>query len=60
MTERHETVMAQLMSGDPKNQNIPGLDAILRGEVLRKDALIAQLMNQGNNQSGFLPNLLRD
>ena len=60
VTERHETVMAQLMSGDPKNQNIPGLDAILRGEVLRKDALIAQLMNQGNNQSGFLPNLLRD
>ena len=38
--------MAQLMSGDPKNQNIPGLDAILRGEVLRKDALIAQLMSQ--------------
>ena len=60
VTERHETVMAQLMSGDPKNQNIPGLDAILRGEVLRKDALIAQLMNQGNNQSGFLPNVLRD
>ena len=57
MTERHETVMAQLMSGDPKNQNIPGLDAILRGEVLRKDALIAQLMNQGNNQSGFLHTL---
>ena len=49
--------MAQLMSGDPKNQNIPGLDAILRGEVLRKDALIAQLMNQGNNQSGFLDTL---
>ena len=57
VTERHETVMAQLMSGDPKNQNIPGLDAILRGEVLRKDALIAQLMNQGNNKSGFLPTL---
>ena len=55
VTERHETVMAQLMSGDPKNQNIPGLDAILRGEVLRKDALIAQLMNQGNNLPGFLP-----
>ena len=50
--------MAQLMSGDPKNQNIPGLDAILRGEVLRKDALIAQLMNQGNNQSGFLHTFL--
>ena len=38
--------MSQLMSGDPKNQNIPGLDAILRGEIHRKDALIAQLMNQ--------------
>ena len=49
--------MAQLMSGDPKNQNIPGLDAILRGEVLRKDALIAQLMNQGNDQYGFLHTL---
>ena len=48
--------MAQLMSGDPKNQNIPGLDAILRGEVLRKDALIAQLMNQGNNKAGFSHN----
>lgn len=46
MTERHEAVMAQLMSGDPKNQNIPGLDAILRGEILRKDGLINQLMNQ--------------
>ena len=49
--------MAQLMSGDPKNQNIPGLDAILRGEVLRKDALIAQLMNQGNDQSGLIHTL---
>ena len=38
--------MGQLMSGDPKNQNIPGLDAILRGEIMRKDTLIAQLMNQ--------------
>ena len=44
--------MAQLMSGDPKNQNIPGLDAILRGEVLRKDALIAQLMNQNKMVMG--------
>ena len=50
--------MAQLMSGDPKNQNIPGLDAILRGEVLRKDALIAQLMNQGNYKAGFSHNHL--
>ena len=24
VTERHEAVMAQLMSGEPKNQNIPG------------------------------------
>ena len=24
----------------------PGLDAILRGEIMRKDALINQLMNQ--------------
>ena len=38
--------MAQLMSGDAKNQNIPGLDMILRGEILRKDTLITQLMNQ--------------
>ena len=46
MTERHEAVMAQLMSGEPRNQNIPGLDSILRGEIMRKDTLIAQLMNQ--------------
>jgi hypothetical protein len=46
ISERHENVMSHLMSGDPKNQNIPGLDAILRGEIARKDALIAQLMNQ--------------
>ena len=38
--------MAQLMSGEPRNQNIPGLDSILRGEIMRKDTLIAQLMNQ--------------
>ena len=38
--------MSQLMSGEPRNQNIPGLDSILRGEILRKDTLIAQLMNQ--------------
>lgn len=38
--------MAQLMSGDMKNQNIPGLDSILRGEILRKDALVKQLMEQ--------------
>ena len=38
--------MAQLMSGEPKNQNIPGLDTILRGEIMRKDTLINQLMNQ--------------
>ena len=46
VTERHEAVMAQLMSGEPRNQNIPGLDAILRGEIMRKDTLITQLMNQ--------------
>ncbi|TRY75585.1 hypothetical protein TCAL_13347 [Tigriopus californicus] len=46
LTERHEAIMGQLMSGDPKNQNIPGLDNILRGEIARKDALIAQLMGQ--------------
>ena len=38
--------MGQLMSGEPKNQNIPGLDSILRGEILRKDGLIRQLMDQ--------------
>ena len=38
--------MSQLMSGEPRNQNIPGLDTILRGEIMRKDTLIAQLMNQ--------------
>jgi hypothetical protein len=38
--------MSQLMSGEPKNQNIPGLDGILRGEVMRKDVLIRQLMEQ--------------
>ena len=46
MNERHEAVMGQLMSGEPKNQNIPGLDSILRGEILRKDGLIRQLMDQ--------------
>ena len=46
VTERHEEVMRQLMTGDPKNQNIPGLDGILRGEIMRKDALIGQLMQQ--------------
>lgn len=42
--ERHDSVMAQIMSGD--TGNIPGLDSILRGEILRKDALINQLHNQ--------------
>lgn len=46
VTERHDAVMAQLMSGEPKNQNIPGLDSILRGEIMRKDGLIRQLMDQ--------------
>ncbi len=38
--------MSQLMSGEAKNQNIPGLDIILRGEVMRKDGLVRQLMEQ--------------
>ena len=33
-----------MMSGD--TSNIPGLDSILRGEIMRKDALINQLVNQ--------------
>ena len=37
-------VVVQMMSGD--TSNIPGLDAILRGEILRKDALINQLVGQ--------------
>merc|ERR550532_2937767 len=44
MKDRHEAIMAQMMSGD--TTNIPGLDAILRGEILRKDALINQLVGQ--------------
>lgn len=46
VNERHEAVMSQLMSGEAKNQNIPGLDGILRGEIMRKDGLIRQLMDQ--------------
>jgi len=42
--ERHDAVMAQIMSGDAGN--IPGLDSILRGEIMRKDSLISQLANQ--------------
>eukprot|EP00090_Calanus_glacialis_P023332 TRINITY_DN3598_c0_g1_i1.p1 TRINITY_DN3598_c0_g1~~TRINITY_DN3598_c0_g1_i1.p1 ORF type:complete len:1094 (-),score=184.02 TRINITY_DN3598_c0_g1_i1:874-4155(-) len=42
--ERHDAIMAQMMSGD--TSNIPGLDSILRGEIMRKDALINQLVNQ--------------
>ena len=33
-----------MMSGD--TTNIPGLDGILRGEILRKDGLINQLVGQ--------------
>jgi len=44
LKERHEAIMAQMMSGD--TSNIPGLDSILRGEIMRKDALINQLVNQ--------------
>ena len=32
------------MSGEAGN--IPGLDSILRGEIMRKDALVNQLLNQ--------------
>jgi len=46
VTDRHEAVMAQLLSGDPTNQNIPGLDAILRAEIARKDRLVATLVDQ--------------
>ena len=58
MTERHESVLGQLLSCDPKNQNIPGLDAILRGEIMRKDALIAQLMNQVESEQKASPGVL--
>ena len=34
----------QMMSGEAGN--IPGLDSILRGEIMRKDALVNQLLNQ--------------
>lgn len=44
LKERHDAIMAQMMSGD--TSNIPGLDSILRGEIMRKDALINQLVNQ--------------
>ena len=36
-----------MMSGD--TSNIPGLDTILRGEIMRKDALITQLVNQNKD-----------
>ena len=34
----------QMMSAD--SSNIPGLDTILRGEIMRKDGLISQLVGQ--------------
>lgn len=34
-----------MMSGEAAG-NIPGLDSILRGEIMRKDALVNQLLNQ--------------
>ena len=52
VTDRHNAVMGELMSGDPKNQNIPGLDAILRGEIVRKDTLIGQLVSQNKMLMG--------
>lgn len=39
-----------MMSGDASN--IPGLDTILRGEILRKDALISQLVGQNKELMG--------
>ena len=33
-----------MMSGEAGN--IPGLDSILRGEIMRKDSLVNQLLNQ--------------
>ena len=36
--------MFQMMSSD--SSNIPGLDTILQGEIMRKDALINQLVGQ--------------
>ena len=33
-----------MMSGEAGN--IPGLDSILRGEIMRKDGLVTQLLNQ--------------
>jgi len=44
LKERHEAIMAQMMSTD--SSNIPGLDTILRGEIMRKDGLINQLVGQ--------------
>jgi len=44
LKERNDAIMAKMMSGD--TSNIPGLDSILRGEIMRKDALINQLVNQ--------------
>ena len=37
------------MSGEAGN--IPGLDSILRGEIMRKDALVTQLLNQNKEVS---------
>merc|ERR1719234_2015644 len=44
LNERHEYIISQMMSGEAGN--IPGLDSILRGEIMRKDALVNQLLNQ--------------
>ena len=44
LKERHDSIMGQMMSTD--SNNIPGLDTILRGEIMRKDALIQQLVGQ--------------
>ena len=42
-------IIIQMMSGEAGN--IPGLDSILRGEIMRKDALVTQLLNQNKEVS---------
>lgn len=39
-----------MMAAD--STNIPGLDTILRGEIMRKDALIQQLVGQNKELMG--------
>ena len=46
-----------MMSGEAGN--IPGLDSILRGEIMRKDALVTQLLNQNKEVSQDIKNMCR-